>query len=627
MKRFQRLYTSRSRRFAMALGLLGIGWGLLGACTTTRGQQKKDEGVHWLKKAKVPPPVRLVTQPAVRPVPVRSVEPVRVDARWRSAPLAHAFLLNGGAQPQLNFYSHVLYLRMMLETLQGRGLSSRAITVFSSDGDDPGEDLMVLQSRKVQGANLFAYTPESRFFSVQPKLVNTQIQGTRLWAANHDVLRDQTRKVADEISPEDPRPVLVFVTDHGTQNRRSSSRNHFISLWRDNLDVQSYHRMLEPFGKRRVISVMSQCFSGSFAWSIYPHPSQLNVPTGERCGFFATTADRPAYGCFADTRLGDSVGHAYRFILAMKKAKTFDEAHRMVLLTDQTPDVPLRSSDSYLRSVLEAEAREQRVNLNTLTDRLLRRYAAKRDPATRADQAMILAITRRFDLPRPVSLAASYEQQKVLQKRHQWWKNVESQWQSLFRTARDYHLKRWYAQNPEMQRLVRSELRRLAQHTQATPTLARLLLPPSAKPAQKIGRKRRCLRRGMRCLGRKNASRVCASLTEGGHRPKIRALESDCETDFCAMCEVCRVSNHGSSRCAKKNKRCTVMCFGSRSKAQPCCGSITCCIGSQDAFFWKTIHAPKSKRTVTDWRVWWLASKRLWGQNAPLLPSKNPFLR
>ncbi|NUN52089.1 MAG: hypothetical protein HUU06_04760, partial [Planctomycetaceae bacterium] len=174
-------------------------------------------------------------------------------------------------------------------------------------------------------------------------------------------------------APEDPRPVLMFVTDHGTQNRDSSTRNHYISLWRDNLDVQSYHRMLQPFGARRVISVMSQCFSGSFAWSIYPQPSQLNVPSGDRCGFFATTPDRPAYGCFADTRLGESIGHAYHFILAMKHAKTFDEAHRTVLLTDRTPDVPIRSSDSYLRSILEAEAREQGVTLTDLTDRLLRR--------------------------------------------------------------------------------------------------------------------------------------------------------------------------------------------------------------------------------------------------------------
>lgn len=519
MKISQRVQTSPSQRIGVVLGLLGLGWGLLGACTTTRVQQRKEVDVHahWPKKptastslVRPATPSRPVTPP-LRPQPERLAGAPQAGGRWRSAALAHAFLLNGGAQPQLNFYSHVLYLRMMLGTLQGRGMSSPAMTVFASDGDDPSEDLLVLRSRNVVGSELFAHIPESRFFAEKPKLVNTQIQGARLLAATQEVLRDQTRRIAQQIAPEDPRPVLMFVTDHGTQNRDSSTRNHYISLWRDNLDVQSYHRMLQPFGARRVISVMSQCFSGSFAWSIYPQPSQLNVPSGDRCGFFATTPDRPAYGCFADTRLGESIGHAYHFILAMKHAKTFDEAHRTVLLTDRTPDVPIRSSDSYLRSILEAEAREQGVTLTDLTDRLLRRYAAQKDTATQEDQAMILAVARRFDLPRPVSIAASHEQQKVLQQRYQWWKNVENQWQTLFRTARDHHLKRWYAQNPKMQHLVRMELQRLAQHTHATPTLAQLVWHGPSWSQERIA----CVREPYRGGGDAEDSAIGERLRDG----------------------------------------------------------------------------------------------------------------
>ncbi|MCB9644097.1 MAG: redoxin domain-containing protein [Myxococcales bacterium] len=478
MKSFQHVQSPKNLRLWATLGILLGPWWLLAACTTTQTQLQSDKG---LKKqpSLSPPPTRVASHPKkVAHSATKIAKPAvrSADPRWKGAPLAHAFLLNGGAQPQLNFYSHVLYLRMMLKTLQGQGLSQDAVTVFSSDGEDHSEDLLVLKARDVPGAQLFEHSPESRFFSEQPDLVNTQIKGTRLFSATRGVMSRRVGEVARQISSEDPRPVMVFVTDHGTRNRWSKDgRNNHISLWRDEMDVRTYHRMLQSFGQRRVISVMSQCFSGSFAWSAYADPSRLTPPAGDRCGFFATTPDRPAYGCFADTRLGESVGHAYRFIRAMQTSSTFEEAHRKVLLTDRTPDVPLRTSDSYLRAILEKEAARQRRSLPSLVDELLRQYGDKSYAGIQQDQAVISSIARRFDVSRPVTIAASKEMRKVLRKRHLWWRNVEDQWKSLFRTARNLHLRRWYKQNPGLRQLVQRELRRMASLQQATPTLAALV--------------------------------------------------------------------------------------------------------------------------------------------------------
>jgi hypothetical protein len=59
------------------------------------------------------------------------------------------------------------------------------------------------------------------------------------------------------------------------------------------------------------------------------------------------TADRYAYGCYAENRGKENVGHSFQFLEALRVTGTFDAAHDAILVSDDTPDVPLNTSGKY----------------------------------------------------------------------------------------------------------------------------------------------------------------------------------------------------------------------------------------------------------------------------------------
>src|SRR4029453_6465498 len=101
--------------------------------------------------------------------------------------------------------------------------------------------------------------------------------------------------------------LLVFVTDHGTRNAEDPN-NGSITLWDQSLSVLEFRALLAPLHPGvRVVTIMSQCFSGAFASAM--RPLEGSLPTGDVCGLFASTADRPAYGCYPEGRDRDRIGH------------------------------------------------------------------------------------------------------------------------------------------------------------------------------------------------------------------------------------------------------------------------------------------------------------------------------
>ncbi|MCB9639665.1 MAG: redoxin domain-containing protein [Myxococcales bacterium] len=401
-----------------------------------------------------------------------------------STPFVHAILLNGGGEAESNYYSHVLYLRMMRMILQERGLLSSQIDIFSSDGDDPAPDQAILTQRKDKEGWLFEGRRESRLYARRPKLINTHIAQTTLYPATKKSLKKRLPLIAKSLKSPN-KPLLLFVTDHGTRNtRETNARNNKISLWNESLSVRELHKQLRVFGKRRVVSVMSQCFSGSFVWSVFRKPGVFGIPTGDRCGFYATLPSQYAYGCFPETQLKKHVGHAYRFILAMRKAKDLNEAHRQVLLTDLTPDVPHRSSDGYLYGMLKADADADEISIEKLADKLLKRYASLGYPDMEKDQALIGAIARRFSLQSPLSLQALQRQRKALKKKLSWWRRVERMWANVFHTARDHHLGFIYKQNPGFKKRVDKAIRDFLKERKTSHN------PPTKKPKRRFAKRR-----------------------------------------------------------------------------------------------------------------------------------------
>ena len=53
-------------------------------------------------------------------------------------------------------------------------------------------------------------------------------------------------------------------------------------------------------------------------------------PAGNVCGYFSSTAERPAYGCFAENRGKDAVGHSFHFTQALASSGRLADAHAAV---------------------------------------------------------------------------------------------------------------------------------------------------------------------------------------------------------------------------------------------------------------------------------------------------------
>jgi hypothetical protein len=50
------------------------------------------------------------------------------------------------------------------------------------------------------------------------------------------------------------------------------------------------------------------------------------LPAGNTCGYFSTTAERPAYGCYPEVRDLDNLGHSFDFLQELGQAGSFRNA-------------------------------------------------------------------------------------------------------------------------------------------------------------------------------------------------------------------------------------------------------------------------------------------------------------
>lgn len=262
-----------------------------------------------------------------------------------------AVLLNGGGRKEINYQSHLHHIRRAYELLREDGVPAANITVFSADGADPAPDLATREHDDVPG---FWVLPQWTQNALRAPItyVDSTVEGATLQAATKDALRAWFAEAKTRIAPGDT--LLFYVTDHGERNKENE-QNNTISLWNETLSVDELRELIAGLDPRiRVVMLMSQCFSGSFAYVI--HPEADATPSGNVCGYFSTTADRRAYGCYPENRGKDGIGHSFHFLEAVAGLDRFPAAEASVLVTDRTPDIPNSTLDVYLAARLTAAA-------------------------------------------------------------------------------------------------------------------------------------------------------------------------------------------------------------------------------------------------------------------------------
>jgi thiol-disulfide isomerase/thioredoxin len=274
----------------------------------------------------------------------------------------HAVLINGGGRPETNYQSHLEHVKGMVELLEKNGVRREDITIFSGDGSDAAPDLATRAPIVKADAWLI---PQNVALRPPIVLVNSAVEGMRLHPARKDALRAWFRDQGVRLHRGDT--LLFYVTDHGHRNDQDL-RNNTIVLWGEDLSVAELRELFASLDPQvRVVMLMSQCYAGSFANEIFANPLDT-LPKRNVCGYFASTADRPAYGCYAETRDKDGVGHSFAFTQALALLGRLPEANRRVLVTDSTPDVPHSSSDFFLDRLLRTKAHEAGEDPNRYVD-------------------------------------------------------------------------------------------------------------------------------------------------------------------------------------------------------------------------------------------------------------------
>lgn len=294
---------------------------------------------------------------------------VTVTAASANADAADYYLtIGGGYHPegnQVSLEKNVLLFRRTLDEFYPEGVSQ---SVYFADGDDPHRDLQyvdpdfeVPRAQKLL-ARLFGKTDD-----IANLYRNHQIENLD-GPASRQALDEWFEKVGSTLGAEDR--LFIYSTAHGG---RSSDKDHpfdtTLYLWnRERLQVHDFTKLLDTVPDEvPVVMVMVQCFSGGFAHSIFNDgkPDE-GLSRANRCGFFATVEDRVAAGCTPDIDEANYREYSTYFFQALRGRTRFDEplvkpdydgdgrisfaeAHAYTILTSTTIDIPVRTSDAFLR--------------------------------------------------------------------------------------------------------------------------------------------------------------------------------------------------------------------------------------------------------------------------------------
>ena len=251
-------------------------------------------------------------------------------------------IVAGGAEPAHNFNAHAVHVRSLTHLLASRGVSKDHITLFWADGVDPQPDRAVRRLPEVPGAWLIWGTEIDAATDPGDTLEDTQFPGYRVQPAKRSALGAWIKQLGERLEPGST--LLIAVTDHGSPDPEGGLCSR-IDLWGETWSVDELARDLEPIPSHvRIVLWMSQCHSGGFA--------ELHAVRPNLCGVFSTTAHRPAYGCFPELAARTDVGHFMRLVDALSRHPTVWASHHETLLTDDTPDVPLLTSDLFVAAAV-----------------------------------------------------------------------------------------------------------------------------------------------------------------------------------------------------------------------------------------------------------------------------------
>lgn len=293
-------------------------------------------------------------------------------------------VMAGGGAPSYNeiaLEKNVLYFQRTLQTL---GFNPAAVRTFFANGRDGQATVRYMSGQK----ELFK-VPEIPHLTGASTLSNFQN-----W-------------MQQTIRENDRRPIFFYFTGHGYRNPLNLNDNAMI-LWQEELlSVRQFASSLDQLPQEvPVVTMMSQCYSGSFANFIYQGGDpQQPIALQTRCGFFATIKSRPSVGCTPEVNEADYRDYSSSFFAGLSGRDrtgqpigsadydqngtvSYAEAHAFAKVDEQSTDLPV--------STLEVWLQEQSSNNQ---QQILTQPIATLLPSARPEQKYVVnALVQKFDM-------------------------------------------------------------------------------------------------------------------------------------------------------------------------------------------------------------------------------------
>lgn len=186
------------------------------------------------------------------------------------------------------------------------------------------------------------------------------------------------------------KPVFFYFTGHGALNKKDANNNALVMWNDDRMSVRQLAAILDRFpahnsnqrsnqqsNQRAFVTMMAQCYSGSFANLIYTDgdPSRAIAPQN-RCGFFATIKTLPSVGCTPAVDESDYRDYSSSFFAGLSGRDrtgksvssadynrdghiSFAEAHAFAKVDEVTSDLPISTSEAWLQNQSSIQLRYQ----------------------------------------------------------------------------------------------------------------------------------------------------------------------------------------------------------------------------------------------------------------------------
>ncbi|MEO1402177.1 MAG: Caspase domain-containing protein [Cyanobacteria bacterium J06635_1] len=250
----------------------------------------------------------------------------------------------GGGAPSYNEIALEKNVQFFQRTLSALGLPAAVAEIYFANGNNGRATIRYLDRFKRER------------FKV-PEIQN--LTGAATW---------QNLKSAFQQAHQPDCSTFFYFTGHGLHNTDNEDNNSLI-LWNEKLlSVRELAGWLDELpADQPFVTMMSQCFSGSFANLIYEQgdPDQP-VALQTRCGFFATVASRPSVGCTPLVNEADYRDYSSSFFAGLSGRDrigqpvasadynqdgrvAYAEAHAFAKVDGATTDWPISTVEAWLQ--------------------------------------------------------------------------------------------------------------------------------------------------------------------------------------------------------------------------------------------------------------------------------------